>query len=141
LGYAQYEGTALDIGVNQFLGIRYAAPPLGNLRFRAPEDPVITHGVQDAKEVFTLPYFCGFNDLKFSHFSSLEQPASVHLGPDQYLAIPLMRTVYLSMSLHQPTRSHIRSCQFGFSFKVVVMPQILTGTSMGLKSSPNPISA
>ncbi|OOQ88247.1 triacylglycerol lipase [Penicillium brasilianum] len=50
LGYAQYEGTALDNGVNQFLGIRYAAPPLGDLRFRAPEDPVFTTGVQAAKE-------------------------------------------------------------------------------------------
>lgn len=83
LGYTKYEGTALDVGVNQFLGIRYAAPPLGNLRFRAPEDPLITHGVQDAKEVFTLPCFCGFNDLQFSPLSSLEQPASVHLDPDQ----------------------------------------------------------
>jgi acetylcholinesterase len=54
LGYAQYEGTALEIGVNQFLGIRYAAPPLGDLRFRAPEDPVVTHGVQAAKEVCTF---------------------------------------------------------------------------------------
>lgn len=83
LGYAQYEGTALDVGVNQFLGIRYAAPPLGNLRFRAPEDPVLTHAVQDAKEVFTLPCFCGFNNFKFSHLSSLEQPVSGHLGLDQ----------------------------------------------------------
>lgn len=54
LGYAQYEGTALDNGVNQFLGIRYAAPPLGDLRFRAPEDPVFTTGVQAAKEVIPL---------------------------------------------------------------------------------------
>lgn len=56
LGYAQYEGTALDIGVNQFLGIRYAAPPLGHLRFRAAEDPLVTHGLQPAKEVSTLLY-------------------------------------------------------------------------------------
>lgn len=27
LGYAQYEGTTLNTGVNQFLGMRYAAPP------------------------------------------------------------------------------------------------------------------
>jgi hypothetical protein len=84
LGYAQYEGTALDVGVNQFLGIRYASPPLGNLRFRAPEDPVVTHGVQDAKEVWNLPYYRGFIDFEFSLFSSSEQPASGHLGPDQH---------------------------------------------------------
>jgi hypothetical protein len=54
LGYSQYEGTALSAGVNQFLGIRYAAPPVGNLRFRAPQDPLRQDGVQDAKEVRIL---------------------------------------------------------------------------------------
>jgi len=29
LGYAKYEGTTLGNEVNQFLGIRYAAPPVG----------------------------------------------------------------------------------------------------------------
>jgi acetylcholinesterase len=28
LGYAQYQGTHLSAGVNQYLGMRYAAPPL-----------------------------------------------------------------------------------------------------------------
>lgn len=51
LGYAKYEGTFLDVGVNQFLGMRYAAPPLGDLRWREPEDPVHKDGVQPAKEV------------------------------------------------------------------------------------------
>ena len=66
--YAQYEGTALEIGVNQFLGIRYAAPPLGDLRFRAPEDLVITHGVQAAKGVCTFPYHYCFNSSMFLFF-------------------------------------------------------------------------
>ena len=29
LGYSQYQGTVLSSGINQYLGIRYAAPPLG----------------------------------------------------------------------------------------------------------------
>jgi hypothetical protein len=28
LGYAQYQGTHLNVGVNQFLSMRYTAPPL-----------------------------------------------------------------------------------------------------------------
>lgn len=84
LGYAQYEGTTLDIGVNQFLGIRYAAPPLGDLRFRAPEDPVVTNGVQAAKEVFTLPGCHALNYFTFSRHSSSGQPASGQMGPDQH---------------------------------------------------------
>lgn len=38
LDYATYEGQALD-GVNQWLGMRYAAPPTKDLRFRAPKPP------------------------------------------------------------------------------------------------------
>lgn len=57
LGYAKYEGTYLDVGVNQFLGMRYAAPPLGDLRWREPEDPVHQDGVQPATEVKNIPIF------------------------------------------------------------------------------------
>jgi hypothetical protein len=60
LGYAQYEGTTLNSGVNQYLGMRFAAAPLGELRFRAPADPVVVSGVQEAKAVtvsFFIPRF------------------------------------------------------------------------------------
>ncbi|KAJ4289646.1 hypothetical protein N0V90_010975 [Kalmusia sp. IMI 367209] len=41
LGYAIYEGTHDNkSSINVFKGIRYAAPPLGNLRFAAPQTPV-----------------------------------------------------------------------------------------------------
>ncbi|KNG86559.1 putative carboxylesterase [Aspergillus nomiae NRRL 13137] len=48
LDYAQYQGTRLPAGVDQYLGMRYAAPPLGELRFRAPREPVRASSVQDA---------------------------------------------------------------------------------------------
>ncbi|KAJ7622210.1 Alpha/Beta hydrolase protein [Roridomyces roridus] len=49
LGYARYQGT-VDIATNitNFLGIRYAAAPLGDLRFRAPQPPVHVADVQPA---------------------------------------------------------------------------------------------
>ncbi|OAX85446.1 hypothetical protein ACJ72_00171 [Emergomyces africanus] len=40
LGYAKYKGVETPDGVTHWLGMRYAAPPLGNLRFSAPTDPV-----------------------------------------------------------------------------------------------------
>lgn len=51
LGYAPYRGEALSNGVAQWLGIRYAAPPVGSLRFAAPQDPEDEHEIQDATQV------------------------------------------------------------------------------------------
>lgn len=48
LGYSKYAGRVVGDGTTQWLGMRYAAPPLGNLRFRAPANPLSTRGVQDA---------------------------------------------------------------------------------------------
>jgi carboxylesterase type B len=39
LDYASYNGVAGDNGISKWLGIRYAAPPLGNLRFAEPQNP------------------------------------------------------------------------------------------------------
>ena len=38
LGYSKYEGYSVS-GVNQWLGMRFAAPPTGDLRWRAPQPP------------------------------------------------------------------------------------------------------
>ncbi|KAL7942689.1 alpha/beta-hydrolase [Trichoderma barbatum] len=50
LGYARYRGVRLDAGVDQFLGMRFAQAPLGNLRFRAPQDPAPEKSIQDASK-------------------------------------------------------------------------------------------
>ncbi|KAI0033946.1 alpha/beta-hydrolase [Vararia minispora EC-137] len=49
LGYATYQtDVGLDVGVTSFLGIRYAAAPIGDLRFRAPRPPPNIPGIQNA---------------------------------------------------------------------------------------------
>ncbi|KAK1768319.1 Alpha/Beta hydrolase protein [Phialemonium atrogriseum] len=48
LNYTTYVGSQLPNGVNQFLGMRYAAAPLGDLRWRAPLEPPSTGQVQPA---------------------------------------------------------------------------------------------
>lgn len=51
LGYTAYEGIRLQNGVDAFLGMRYAAPPVGDLRWRAPVEPPVTGTVEPAVEV------------------------------------------------------------------------------------------
>ena len=45
LSYGKYQGTTLDNGVDQFLGMRYAAPPT---RFSAPQSPQNFSGTAEA---------------------------------------------------------------------------------------------
>ncbi|KAG1888833.1 Alpha/Beta hydrolase protein [Suillus subluteus] len=49
LAYAQYQGS-VDTATNitSFLGIRYAAPPVGDLRWAAPQPPLAVSEVQQA---------------------------------------------------------------------------------------------
>ena len=54
LNYTTYQGLRLPNGVNAFLGMRYAAPPLGDRRWRAPAEPLPTKGVVLATEVCHL---------------------------------------------------------------------------------------
>ena len=48
LNYSAYRGFADSHGVTKWLGMRFAAPPLGDLRFREPQDPESESGIQDA---------------------------------------------------------------------------------------------
>ncbi|KAJ5683548.1 hypothetical protein N7462_006713 [Penicillium macrosclerotiorum] len=50
LDYATYQGVSLTNGVDQYLGMRFAKAPTGNLRFRAPQDPDVFNELQHATE-------------------------------------------------------------------------------------------
>ena len=51
LSYTKLQGAAQEIGITQWLGVRFAAPPLGPLRFAAPQDPPSTTSLVDATKV------------------------------------------------------------------------------------------
>jgi hypothetical protein len=70
LGYSKYQGRVVGDGTTQWLGIRYAAPPLGELRFAAPRLPGNREGVQDATKVSTTVIGSFFVAFQFSLFFS-----------------------------------------------------------------------
>ena len=51
LGCNKYEGISAPKNITKWLGMRYAAAPLGELRFMPPEDPPCSDAVQVADEV------------------------------------------------------------------------------------------
>lgn len=51
LGCNKYEGVTTPKDITKWLGMRYAAPPVGDLRFMPPEDPPCSDAVQVADQV------------------------------------------------------------------------------------------
>ena len=50
LTHGQVSGVTLDSGVQEFLGIPFAAPPVGDLRWKAPQSPTPWQGVRIADQ-------------------------------------------------------------------------------------------
>lgn len=51
LGYTSYIGITIPDGISQWMGMRYAAAPLGDLRFMPPQNPTKEDRPQFAHEV------------------------------------------------------------------------------------------
>ncbi|KAJ7227676.1 Alpha/Beta hydrolase protein [Mycena rebaudengoi] len=83
LGYAEYQGTVNSvINITNFLGIRYAAAPLGELRFRSPQPPANVSGVQLAT---TQPNQCLQAAKGTSNTNPLSRRAAQVLSPEDCL--------------------------------------------------------
>lgn len=66
VGYARYQGF-VDGDVTKWYGVRYAAPPIGNNRFRGPQDPEPIPGIVNATKVHILGFeveSCSDHDIQ-----------------------------------------------------------------------------
>ncbi|KAI9572480.1 Alpha/Beta hydrolase protein [Boletus coccyginus] len=74
LGYAQYQGT-VDTGhsITNFLGIRYAAAPTGNLRWAPPQSPPTVSGVQQATSEPNECYQAGLGGSSMNPLSATKR--------------------------------------------------------------------
>ncbi|KAA1475671.1 alpha/beta-hydrolase [Dentipellis sp. KUC8613] len=71
LGYATYQSNVhLTEGVTSFFGIRYAAPPVGKLRFAAPQTPRRVREIQNATKSALQCYQIGINGTEGASLSS-----------------------------------------------------------------------
>ena len=125
LADGQYQGVSQSDGVTSWLGMRYAAPPVGNLRFAAPQDPPKFSGVTLANQV-SCPRDRGVESTCTDklHSMALDVQASAprHQAP---------RIAFLSMCTRQLTQHLIRNFPCTCTFKEAGS-RVIPRTKMGL---------
>ncbi|KAF2500211.1 carboxylesterase type B [Lophium mytilinum] len=84
LGYEVYEGVSNSTtGLNTFKGIRYAAPPIGSLRWQPPQVP--TYNRSSTISAASLPPACPQNPDSFGQTS--RKPSPFVLGSEDCLFV------------------------------------------------------
>jgi hypothetical protein len=106
LGYTKYQGVTRKTGVTQWLGIRYAAPPLGDLRFAEPKDPLKEPAVQRADKV--RPSIQKASAFSLTLHSVVTNVWLIEKGQ---ITLAMMRTVSSWTYMFRPMQQLVRSCQ------------------------------
>lgn len=117
LSNGAYEGTKLRNGVDQFIGMRYAAPPLGDLRWRAPRQPAKHSGIEQAYSVSLHGRRKKSLEISIDNLQSL---VIIALEQQSSLRRAYQRTAYLSTCGDRATAHHRLSSLCGCLFKVAV---------------------
>lgn len=112
LDYATYVGRSLESGVTQYLGMRYAAPPVGSLRFSPPQDPVNETEVQSATHHRDMCYATGVpaNETGYSEdclFIEVQTPTRAEV----FSRMPVFVYIHGNNFTHHPD-AHINATGF-----------------------------
>ncbi|KAL9715552.1 hypothetical protein Ac2012v2_002212 [Leucoagaricus gongylophorus] len=87
LDYARYEGSINNrTGNIEFLGVRYAAPPTGQFRWRAPRQPQKVPGIQQADNQPNICWQAGQGNAPVTPFPTGDE------HPQKHIAIARMDT-------------------------------------------------
>lgn len=136
LGYSRYSGKSFKDGTTQWLGMRYAAPPVGNLRFAAPQDPLRNATIQAANGVSEALITCAasFGSCHAYHLVSTVLDASQRkiISATAQSHQVEAKIVYLSMSTHLQMLEIIpQSFLFTSSFKGAALMTTLAQMMLG----------
>ncbi|PCH36462.1 carboxyesterase [Wolfiporia cocos MD-104 SS10] len=99
VGYASFLGNSSIPGVDFFGGIRYVEPPLGDLRFRAPQlldETPREHNITDARKWRSI---------------CIQQPAQVGFGSEDCLTLNVWKSSNTKAGDNLPVALYIHSAQ------------------------------
>lgn len=117
LGYATYFGKSLHNGVDQFIGMRYAAAPIGDLRWRSPAPPE-EQGIQLAQEVSHYSRKSAGKQKQLWKLSMrLTSSATFASEPAKTRPLELAKTAFMSTFGSPATLRPNPSCRSGSLFK------------------------
>jgi hypothetical protein len=126
LDYATYVGTSLAAGVNQFLGMRFASPPLGNRRWRAPADPMAEPSPVQAFAVRQNRHFSPSSPLLTNSADSTVRFATTSELPSIQQQPHCPKTVCLSTFTPRLAPPRPPSCRCGSSSRGVATSRTRT---------------
>src|SRR5258707_14028309 len=87
------EGLNIN-GIYTFLGIPYAKPPVGPLRWHAPEPPERWEGVRPAKQFGTIAIQTTGACFTLRETRQSEDCLSLNIGPLHWIAKPSSQSCY-----------------------------------------------
>jgi hypothetical protein len=104
LGYSQYRGQAFKDGTSQWRGMRYAAAPVGHLRFAAPMNPPPTDRLQSALKVSRCACLA---EMRFIDLHRKVLAVCPHIPRSLHAVFQILKAKIASLPMSSPLQMQI----------------------------------